>query len=248
MNFMKDTKKDTNISPDILGVVIKELPVAMIDNNEGQVDGVPENPRKITAGNFKKLCDSIRKSPELKELNEIVVYPHDGRYVALSGNHRLKAYKALKWRNALCKVLPEDTPREKLREIVIKENMMYAQDDAKALSGWDMKELAAWDVPMKLRQQTMTDERGEVEFTEVLDESHNYVVLYFDNEVDWLQAQTVLGIKQVRCLSTAKDRINQNGHKFGVGRVLRGVDVIGRLLGESGLGAKSGGNNDENIG
>ena len=55
MNFMKDTKKDTNISPDILGVVIKELPVAMIDNNEGQVDGVPENPRKITAGNFQRI-------------------------------------------------------------------------------------------------------------------------------------------------------------------------------------------------
>ena len=27
---------------------------------------------------------------------------------------------------------------------------------------------------------------GEVPFTEVLREEHNYIVLYFDNEVDWL--------------------------------------------------------------
>lgn len=231
----------------MMGIRLMELPVAEIDENMGQVPGVPKNPRKITANNFKRLLDSIRKSPELKEADELVVVPCQGRYVVLSGNHRLRAYKALGWQNALCKVLPESTPKEKLREIVIKKNMIYAQDDAKALMGWDVKELASWDVPMKVTHNHVT-ESGEVEFTEILDETHNYVVLYFDNEVDWLQAQTVLGIKQVRCLSTKKGEDNQNAHKLGVGRVLRGADIISRLSRESGLSAISGGNNNEDIG
>ena len=116
---------------------------------------------------------------------------------------------------------------------VIKDNMQYAENDTKLLSDWDMKELVAWDVPMAIKKGNDAEDVGEVEFTQVLDECHNYVVLYFDNEVDWLQAQTLLGIKPVRLKSTKKDGDNINGQKTGIGRVLRGVDVINRLLGEN---------------
>jgi hypothetical protein len=73
----------------------------------------------------------------------------------------------------------------------------------------------------------------------MLDESHNYVVLYFDNEVDWLQAQTLFDIKPVRLLSTKRGSSNVNGQKIGVGRVLRGSEVINRLLRENGSGSKT---------
>jgi hypothetical protein len=82
-------------------------------------------------------------------------------------------------------------------------------------------------------------EMPEVEFTQVLDESHNYIVLYFDNEVDWLQAQTLFDIKPVRLLSTKRGENNVNGQKIGVGRVLRGSEVINRLLRENGSGSKT---------
>lgn len=84
-----------------------------------------------------------------------------------------------------------------------------------------------------------------MEFTEILDESHNYVVLYFDNDVDWLQAQTVLGIKSVRLLSTKKGADNVNGKKIGVGRVLRGSEVLNRLLGDNGMRSMEERKNDE---
>ena len=212
-----------------LKVEVRELPIAELSENTGQIPDVPKNPRKISREMFDALCESIKQSPEMKVLDEVKVYPYNGRYVVISGNHRYRAYKHLGWEKVLCKVLPEDTPKEKLREYVMKENMRYAENDASLLNLWNLKELADWRVPIKIKGKK-AKELPEVEFTQVLDESHNFVVLYFDNEVDWLQAQTLLGIKQVKLLSTKKGSDNINGQKIGVGRVLRGSEVLNRLL------------------
>lgn len=221
-----------------LKVEIKELPISLLSENTGQIPDVPKNPRKITREKFDALCDSIRKSPEMKFLDEIQVYPFGDRYVVISGNHRYKAYKKLGWSNVLCKVLPADTPKEKLREYVMKENMHYAENDDALLNQWNLKELADWRVPVKIKSKK-AKEMPEVEFTQVLSESHNYIVLYFDDEVDWLQAQTLFDIKPVRLLSTKRGESNINGRKVGVGRVLRGADVINRLMKENSLGSKT---------
>ena len=221
-----------------LKVEVREIPLSQLSENTGQIPDVPKNPRKITKEKFGALVESIRESPEMKVLDEVRVYPYNGRYVVISGNHRVKAYRKLGWQNVLCKILPEDTPKVKLREYVMKENMHYAENDDALLRGWDMKELANWRVPMTVKARKQ-QEVPEVEFTQVLDESHNYVVLYFDNEVDWLQAQTLFGIKPVRLLSTAKDKNNVNGNKVGLGRVLRGSEVINRLLKENSRGSKT---------
>jgi hypothetical protein len=165
----------------------------------------------------------------MKVLDEIQVYPFNGRFVVISGNHRYKAYKKLGWVNVLCKVLPENTPKEKLREYVMKENMHYAENDDALLNLWNLKELADWRVPVKIKSKK-AKEMPEVEFTQVLDEYHNYVVLYFDNEVDWLQAQTLLDLKPVRLMNTVKSASNTHGKETGIGRVLRGADVFNRLL------------------
>lgn len=221
-----------------LKVEVREIPISLLSENTGQIPDVPKNPRKITKEKFDALCDSIRKSPEMKVLDEVHVYPFNGRYIVISGNHRYKAYKKLGWENILCKVLPEDTPKEKLREYVMKENMHYAENDDALLNQWNLKELADWRVPVKIKSKK-AKEIPEVEFTQVLDETHNYIVLYFDNEVDWLQAQTLFNIKPVRLLSTKRGEDNINGRKIGTGRVLRGVDVINRLLRENSSGSKT---------
>ena len=68
---------------------------------------------------------------------------------------------------------------------------------------------------------------GDVPFTEVLREEHNYIVLYFDNEVDWLQAESVFAIETVKALSTRTDgKITENQYRKGVGRVIRGADAL----------------------
>ena len=225
-----------------LKVEIREIPISMLSENAGQIPDVPKNPRKITKEKFDALCESIRKSPEMKVLDEIHVYPFNGRFVVISGNHRYKAYRKLGWHNVLCKVLPEDTPKEKLREYVMKENMHYAENDDALLNQWNLKELADWRVPVKIKSKK-AKEMPEVEFTQVLSETHNYIVLYFDDEVDWLQAQTLLDLKPVRLMNTVKGSANVHAKETGIGRVLRGVDVFNRLLKENRLGSKSNENN-----
>lgn len=211
-----------------LKVKVKEIPIGMLSENTGQIPDVPRNPRKITKEKFDDLCESIRQSPEMKYLDEIRVFPFNGRYVVISGNHRYKAYKKLGWENVLCKVLPEDTPKVKLREYVMKENMHYAENDVNALNSWNLKELADWRVPMKIKAKKRT-EVPEVGFTEILNEYHNYVVLYFDNEVDWLQAQSILDLKPVHLMGTSREK-DPYSEEIGIGRVLRGADVFNRLL------------------
>ena len=73
---------------------------------------------------------------------------------------------------------------------------------------------------------------GEVPFTEVLREEHNYIVLYFDNEVDWLQAESIFPLETVQALSTRTDgKVSENMARRGVGRVIRGADALEAIRG-----------------
>ena len=151
-----------------LNVVIKELPIELLEENIGQIPDVPENPRRITDEDFQLLKKSIDESPEMKALDEVKVFPLGDKYVAIGGNHRLRAYKELKWKKVLCKVLPEDTSTEKLQEYIMKENMQYASNDPYKLKSWDKDQLKDWgvDVPM------MESDINVDEFFENLD-NHN---------------------------------------------------------------------------
>ena len=74
------------------------------------------------------------------------------------------------------------------------------------------------------------DEDVEVKFSEVLNEEHNYIVLYFDNTVDWLQIATLLGLESVMAYSTREDgEINDGNKRIGVGRVMKGPEVLEKL-------------------
>lgn len=67
---------------------------------------------------------------------------------------------------------------------------------------------------------------GSVPFTEVLREEHNYIVLYFDNEVDWLQAESIFALETVKALSTRKDGKVSTNERRGIGRVIRGAEAL----------------------
>lgn len=71
---------------------------------------------------------------------------------------------------------------------------------------------------------------GEVPFSEVLREEHNYIVLYFDNEVDWLQADSLFALETVKALSTRTDgKISEASERCGVGRVVNGAEALEAL-------------------
>lgn len=116
--------------------------------NEGQIAGLPTNPRQWTKTELNKLKKSLQETPELLEARGILVYPWAGKYLVLGGNMRLSALKALKAKDAPCIVFPEDTPVDKLKEVVIKDNGSFGQWDFDQLANdWGDLPLVDWGVP-----------------------------------------------------------------------------------------------------
>ena len=149
-------------------VKIKDLPIEQIFENTGQIPFVPENPRRIKDEQFELLKKSIQESPEMKMLDEVKVFLYNGQYIAIGGNHRLRAYKELGWKNVRCKILPEDTPAEKLCEYIMKENMQYATNDPYKLESWDKEKLEDWGVDVPIMESDINID----EFFENVDSHH----------------------------------------------------------------------------
>lgn len=121
------------------------IPINKLENNTGQIEGLPKNPRIIKDDKFKKLVKSLQDDPELFELRECLVYPHGKKYIVIAGNMRLKASQELGYSAVPCKILDAAMPVEKLRAIAIKDNIPYGEHDWEALANeWDSVELGEW--------------------------------------------------------------------------------------------------------
>lgn len=123
------------------------MPIALVDMNEGQVPGLPRNPRTWTFTDIERLKRSIEETPELMEARGVIVYPFGGRFVAIGGNMRLSALRSMGNETVPCVVLPADMPADRLREIVIKDNGSFGDWDAEALAAeWGGCPLAEWGI------------------------------------------------------------------------------------------------------
>ena len=126
----------------------KKLPVSKLTMNTGQIEGVPANPRQWTQADLDRLAASIEETPELLDARGAIVVPHKGKFVVLGGNMRLTAAKKLGLAEMPCAVLPEDTPIETLKAVVIKDNSSMGAWDFDALANeWDDLPLTDWGVP-----------------------------------------------------------------------------------------------------
>lgn len=118
----------------------QNIAVALLQCNEGQIEGLPRNPRFIKDERFKKLVKSLQDDPEMLDLRELIVYPHGKHFVVIGGNMRLRAGKELGFETMPCKILPADTPIEKLKAYVIKDNNAFGNDDFDLLANeWDVE-------------------------------------------------------------------------------------------------------------
>ncbi len=121
------------------------LPISKVETNHGQVEGLPKNPRVLRDEQFKKLKKSIEDNPEMLTYRELLVYPHNGKYVVIGGNMRLRVLQDLGEKLVPCKIIPEDTPVEKLKAYTIKDNVSGGEWDWDDLANeWDAAELDDW--------------------------------------------------------------------------------------------------------
>lgn len=127
---------------------IVKLKLSALEPNTGQIPGLPINPRQWTKSDVDSLARSLSETPELFEARPLLVVPHEGKYVILGGNLRYEASKQNKAKEVPCIVFPENTPVEKMKEIVIKDNGSFGDWDMDALANeWDDLPLADWGVP-----------------------------------------------------------------------------------------------------
>lgn len=119
-----------------------------IDLNEGQIEGLPANPRNWTKDELKSLALSLTETPELFEMRCPIVVPHEGRYVVLGGNLRIAAARENKEKEVTCFVF-NSTSIEKMKEIVIKDNGAWGKWDYDALANeWSDLPLTDWGIPV----------------------------------------------------------------------------------------------------
>lgn len=119
-----------------------------IDINEGQIEGLPANPRNWTKDELKSLAHSLVETPELFEMRCPIVVPHNGRYVVLGGNFRIAAARENKETAVDCFVF-HSTSIEKMKQIVIKDNGSWGKWDFDALANeWSDLPLSDWGIPV----------------------------------------------------------------------------------------------------
>jgi hypothetical protein len=78
-----------------------------------------------------------------------IVYPDGDKYVLLAGNLRFTGARQNGDKDVPCCVVKADTPVEKLKEIVIKDNGSWGAWDFDSLANeWDSLPLNDWGVPV----------------------------------------------------------------------------------------------------
>lgn len=128
-------------------IQIQFVPIELLEYNEGQIPGVPENPRTREDTKQRNLEKSIEELPEMTIARAALCFPYNGRYVVIGGNRRLEAQRALKRKEVPIIALPEDTPVEKLRRMALLDNESTGETDwAKLAKDWSKDEIRAWNI------------------------------------------------------------------------------------------------------
>lgn len=201
----------------------------IVYRNINDITPYEKNPRQND-----EAVDYVAKS--IKEFGFKVPIIIDKNYVIVSGHTRLKAAKKLGLKEVPT-IMADDLTEEQVKAFRLADNKVSEKakwdeelldEELEEILNIDMSEFD-FDLTKDLEDLDVEVE-PEIKFTEILGEEHNYVVLYFDNEVDWLQAESLLGLENVKQLSTRKDgKITKNMESFGIGRVIRGKEAMEKI-------------------
>lgn len=135
---------------------VKELiNLSCLELNEGQIVGIPKNPRYLKSEEHDKLKKSLKSSPELLQYKPLMVYAIEGgKFVVICGNMRLRICQELhnegvEGFDALpCFILNKDVPIAKIKEYAIKDNVQAGNWDWDELANgdWEVEDLQDWGI------------------------------------------------------------------------------------------------------
>lgn len=146
--------KKQNNTLNELGVK-ERINLSCLELNEGQIVGIPKNPRYLKGEEHDKLKKSLKDSPELLQYKPLMVYAiEDGKFVVICGNMRLRICQELhnegvEGFDALpCFILNKDVPIAKIKEYAIKDNVQAGNWDWDELANgdWEVDDLQDWGI------------------------------------------------------------------------------------------------------
>ncbi len=188
-----------------------------------------QNSRTHSAHQVNKIADSIK---EFGFLNPVII---DKKQGIIAGHGRVMAAKQLELKE-IPTIQASHLSEKQKKAYVIADNRLALD------AGWNekalMKELLdleqqEYDLKLTGFEQSELDKilgnldaetDGTIKFSEEVGEAHNFVVLYFDNDLDWLSAQTHFNLESVHSK-------RQNGKPWskGIGRVINGAEYLKKL-------------------
>ena len=148
------------------------IDIKCLELNEGQIVGIPKNPRYLKGEEHDKLKKSLKDSPELLQYKPLMVYAiEDNKFVVICGNMRLRICQELhnegvEGFDALpCFVLNEDVPISKIKEYAIKDNVQAGNWDWDELANgdWVVEDLLDWGVDCSFLMEDEEPEEGRKE-------------------------------------------------------------------------------------
>lgn len=199
----------------------------VIDVDIDKVVPYENNPR-----NNLDAIDKVAESLKAFGWQQPIVVDRD--YIVIVGHTRLLAAKQLGYEKVPVvvadKLKDEQVKAYRLADNKVSEfsvwNGAALDEELDAILNIDMSDFG-FDLSLDDVLPEVEDETSpEVNFTEELLEENNYIVLKFDNSVDWLQAQTVFGLETVKALHS-----KPNFEAKGTGRVIDGAKAINDLIG-----------------
>lgn len=144
------------------------MELTQLEPNDGQLDGLPSNPRQITDAKMELLKQNIQQYPEMLTLRGLMVYPLDnGKYIIIGGNMRYHAMQQLGFKTAPVIIIPKETTIEQLKAYSVIDNNGFGKWDWDMLANeWDAAQLTSWGVDLPI----MESEINTDEFFDSLDE------------------------------------------------------------------------------
>lgn len=164
-------KELAQIEPNIVNFTV--LSLDMLELNEGQLEGLPSNPREIEDKKFDLLKENIKKYPQFLQYNMLKVYKYynnienTDKYIIIGGNMCFRAMKSLGFKSAPCAIISPDTTIEELKAYTILDNNSFGRYEWAALANeWDEAQLTSWGTDLPI----MESEINVDEFFDNLDD------------------------------------------------------------------------------
>lgn len=166
----------------------------------------------------------------IKEFGFKVPIIVDENNIIIAGHTRYKASKKLGIKEVPC-IIADDLTEEQIKAFRLADNKVSekAKWDTDLLgmeldSLFDVIDMNKFGFPVQI-ENIDGDEEGEEKITKELGEANNYVVLQFYTDLEWDEAQVLLGLERVQ---TGEE--NENIRRHGIGRVIDGKAILDKLM------------------